>query len=106
MARVSREVMKRNHLTNDDVAWVVPHQANMRIIQAVSEYTEVPMDKVMVTIEKYGNISSATIPICLWEYEPKLKKGDKLILSSFGAGYTWGAVYLVWGYDGATAPRR
>ena len=106
MARVSREVMKRNHLTNDDVAWVVPHQANMRIIQAVSEYTDVPMDKVMVTIQKYGNISSATIPICLWEYESKLKKGDKLILSSFGAGYTWGAVYLVWGYDGATAPRR
>ena len=106
MARVSREVMKRNGLTNEDVAWVVPHQANMRIIQAVSEYTGVPMDKVMVTIQEYGNMSSATIPICLWKYEPKLKKGDKLVLSSFGAGYTWGAVYLTWAYDGATAPRR
>ena len=106
MARVSREVMQRNGLTKDDVAWVVPHQANKRIIDAVADYTDVPMDKVMVTIEKYGNISSATIPICLWEYEDQLKKGDKLILSSFGAGYTWGSVYLTWAYDGSSAPQK
>lgn len=93
------EVMKRNNLSYEDISWVVPHQANLRIIDAVARMMEVPMDRVMVNIEKVGNTSSATIPICLWENEDKLKKGDNLILTSFGAGFTWGAIYLKWAYD-------
>jgi len=93
------EVMNRNNLSHDDVQWVVPHQANMRIIDAVARRMEVPTEKVMVNIEKYGNTSAATIPLCLWDYEPKLKKGDNIILTAFGAGFTWGAVYLKWGYN-------
>lgn len=93
------EVMKRNNLLNDDVQWVVPHQANMRIIDAVARRMEVPMEKVMVNIEKYGNTSAGTIPLCLWDYESQLKKGDNIILTAFGAGFTWGAVYLKWGYN-------
>lgn len=99
MSDVCEQVMKRNNLTNNDIAWVVPHQANRRIIDMVGRYLKVPQEKVMINIEKYGNTSSATIPICLWEWEKKLHKGDNLILTSFGAGYTWGAVYLKWGYD-------
>ena len=99
MSDVCEQVMKRNNLTNNDIAWVVPHQANRRIIDMVGRYLKVPQEKVMINIEKYGNTSSATIPICLWEWEKKLRKGDNLILTSFGAGYTWGAVYLKWGYD-------
>lgn len=99
MARCSAEMMRRNKLKHEDLAWVVPHQANKRIINAVADYLDMPLEKVMVNIEKYGNTSSATIPICLWEWEKKLKKGDKLLLTSFGAGFTWGAVYLVWAYD-------
>lgn len=94
------KIMKRNNLTESDINWVVPHQANLRIIDMVASLLKVDPSKVMINIEKYGNTSSATIPICLAEWENKLKKGDKLILTSFGAGYTWGAVYLVWGYDG------
>lgn len=93
------EIMERNHLTREDVTWVVPHQANMRIITATAKRVSLDMEKVMLTIEKYGNTSSATIPICLWEYEKRLKKGDTLILTSFGAGFTYGSVYLKWGYD-------
>ena len=98
MEESCRKLMERNGLTKEDIAWVVPHQANLRIIDMVTRMLGVPKEKVMINIQKYGNTSSATIPICLTEWEPKLKKGDKLILTSFGAGYTWGAVYLVWGY--------
>jgi len=93
------EIMRRNNLSHDDIQWVVPHQANMRIIDAVARRMEVPMEKVMVNIEKYGNTSAATIPLCLWDYESRLKKGDNMILTAFGAGFTWGAVYLKWGYN-------
>ncbi len=99
MATSCRKVMERNNLTDNDIAWVVPHQANLRIIDAVARMMSVPMDRVMVNIENRGNTSAATIPICLWENEKNLKKGDKLILTSFGAGFTWGAMYLIWGYD-------
>ena len=100
MADVSVDLMKRNGLTSEDIAWIVPHQANMRIIEAVQQRANVPMEKVMVNIDRYGNTSAATIPICLAEYEPKLKKGDNILLAAFGAGFTWGVVYLKWGYDG------
>ncbi len=98
MADVSEEVMKKNGLTSDDVAWLVPHQANLRIINATANRMGLDKDKVMVNIDKYGNTTAATIPICLseWYDNGKIKKGDNLILSSFGAGFTWGAVYLKW----------
>ncbi|MDR2131040.1 MAG: ketoacyl-ACP synthase III [Odoribacteraceae bacterium] len=99
MADVSVEIMKRNHLTSDDVAWLVPHQANMRIITATGERMGLPAEKVMVNIQRYGNTTSATIPLCLYEWEEQLKKGDNLILAAFGAGFTWGAIYLKWGYN-------
>lgn len=99
MSSSCEELLKRNNLTHEDLAWVVPHQANKRIIDSVAKYLSVPMEKVMVNIHKYGNISSATIPICLWEWEKQLHKGDKLVFTSFGAGYTWGAMYVVWAYD-------
>ena len=89
-------IMKRNNLTVDDIAYLIPHQANMRIIEAVADRAGVPLDKVLVNIETTGNTSAASIPICLDEYRDKLKKGDKLILTAFGAGFTWGAMYLVW----------
>ncbi len=98
MADVSVELMERNHLTKDDVAWLVPHQANIRIIEAVGNRMGLPPEKVMVNIHKYGNTSAGTIPVCLHEWEPKLKKGDNIILSAFGAGFTWGAIYLKWAY--------
>lgn len=100
MADVSVEIMQKNNLSKDDVDWLVPHQANMRIIDAAIDRTGLPRDKVMINIEKYGNTSAGTIPLCLWEWEPKLKKGDNIILTAFGAGFTWGAVYLKWAYDG------
>jgi len=93
------EVMKRHNLTLDDIDWIVPHQANIRIIQAVAERMGVPIEKVMVNIEKYGNTSCGTIPLCLRDWESQLHKGDKLILTAFGGGFTWGATYLKWGYD-------
>ncbi len=99
MSSSCREVMTRNGLKDSDISWVVPHQANLRIIDAVARMMAVPMERVMVNIENCGNTSSATIPICLWENEHKLKKGDNLILTSFGAGFTWGSIYLKWGYD-------
>lgn len=100
MADVSVEIMERNNLTADDLAWLVPHQANLRIIGATAERMDLDKEKVMINIERYGNTTSATIPLCLWEWEKQLKKGDNIILAAFGAGFTWGAVYLKWGYDG------
>lgn len=103
MADAASTIMERNGLSKDDVAWFIPHQANWRIIDAVARRLDVPMDRVIVNIERYGNTSAGTIPICLWEWEKNLKKGDNLILAAFGAGFTWGALYLKWGYDGANA---
>jgi len=100
MADVSVEMMRRNNLKADDVSWLVPHQANKRIIQAVSERMQLPESKVMMNIHKYGNTTAGTIPLCLWDYQSKLKKGDNLILSAFGGGFTWGSVFLKWAYDG------
>lgn len=99
MADVSAEIMERNHLTNEDVDWFVPHQANLRIIDAAAKRMGLSSDKVMINIEKYGNSSAGTIPTCLHEWESKLKKGDNIILAAFGAGFTWGSVYLKWAYD-------
>ncbi len=99
MSSSCRDIMQRNGLSYEDVAWVVPHQANLRIIDAVAREMKVPMERVMVNIEYRGNTSSATIPLCLWEFEKKLHKGDNLILTSFGAGFTWGAVYVKWAYE-------
>ena len=99
MSSSCRAIMERNELADADVAWVVPHQANLRIIDAVAREMKVPMERVMVNIEYRGNTSSATIPLCLWEFEKKLHKGDNLILTSFGAGFTWGAVYVKWAYE-------
>ena len=100
MADVSVEIMEKNGLTPETLTWLVPHQANMRIIEAVARRMGIPKEKVMINIEKYGNTTAATIPLCLWEWESQLNKGDNLILSAFGGGYTWGAIYLKWAYDG------
>lgn len=99
MADVSEEMMKKHNLTSDDIAWLVPHQANMRIIEATAHRMKLPKEKVMINIQKYGNTTAATIPLCLWEWESKLKKGDNIILSAFGAGFTWGSIYLKWAYN-------
>ena len=96
MLTSSLDVMKRNNLSADDVDYLIPHQANLRIIEAVAQRANFPMDKVLVNIEHTGNTSAASIPLCLDEYKNKLKKGDKLILTAFGAGFTWGAMYVVW----------
>ncbi|MGD1843376.1 MAG: beta-ketoacyl-ACP synthase III [Thermonemataceae bacterium] len=100
MAQVSHEIMERNHLQPEDIAWLVPHQANKRIIDATAQRMGLPDEKVMITIDKYGNTTNATIPLCLRDYESKLKKGDNLVLAAFGGGFTWGALYLKWAYDG------
>jgi 3-oxoacyl-[acyl-carrier-protein] synthase-3 len=99
MADVSVEMMKRHNMTADDIAYLVPHQANMRIISATAKRMGLDPEKVMINIEKYGNTTAATLPLCLSDYEHKLKKGDNLILATFGAGFTWGAIYLKWAYD-------
>lgn len=99
MADVAAEVMERNNLTADDIAWLVPHQANKRIIDATAARTGVSEDKVIVNIQRYGNTTNATIPLCLWEWENKFKKGDNLILAAFGGGFTWGSLYIKWGYN-------
>lgn len=99
MADVAAEIMERNQLTADDVAWLVPHQANKRIIDATANRMGVTSEKVMLNIHKYGNTTSGTIPLCLWDYESQLKKGDNLILAAFGGGFTWGAVYVKWMLD-------
>ncbi|MCY4778121.1 ketoacyl-ACP synthase III [Sphingobacterium sp. UT-1RO-CII-1] len=99
MAEVAAEVMSRNNLSSEDVNWLVPHQANKRIIDATAERAGLPEEKVMINIHKYGNTTSGTIPLCLWEWEDKLKKGDNLILAAFGGGFTWGSIYLKWAYN-------
>jgi 3-oxoacyl-[acyl-carrier-protein] synthase-3 len=101
MAEVSQEIMSRNNLRADMVDWLVPHQANKRIIESTAERMGLPMERVMMVIQKYGNTTAATIPLCLWDYEDKLKAGDRMILAAFGGGFTWGAAYLTWAYDGA-----
>ena len=98
MADVSVEMMERNNLTSDDIAWLVPHQANLRIIDATARRMGLDPAKVMINIQKYGNTTSATIPLCLWEWENQLKKGDNVILSAFGGGFTWGSIYVKWAY--------
>ena len=100
MSEITATIAEKNGLTKDNINWVIPHQANMRIIDAVASRLEVPMEKVMVNIQRYGNTSAGTLPLCLWDYEEKLKKGDNLIFTAFGAGFTYGAVYVKWGYDG------
>ena len=99
MADVSAQIMERNNLSSEDVDWLVPHQANLRIIDATANRMGLPKEKVMINIEKYGNTTAGTIPLCLWEWENKLKKGDNVVLSAFGGGFTWGSVYLKWAYD-------
>ncbi len=99
MADVSAEIMQKNNLSSDDVAWLVPHQANKRIIDATARRMGVGDEKVMLNIEKYGNTTNGTIPLCLWEWENQLNKGDNIILAAFGGGFTWGAIYLKWAYD-------
>jgi 3-oxoacyl-[acyl-carrier-protein] synthase-3 len=99
MSDVSLELMQRHNLSADDIAWLVPHQANMRIIDATANRLGLPLEKVMINIQKYGNTTAGTIPLCLWEWEKQLKKGDNLILAAFGGGFTWGAVWLKWAYN-------
>ncbi len=99
MAEVGTELMRRNRLTSDQLDWLVPHQANRRIIEATAERMKLDPKQVMITIHKYGNTTAATIPLCLWDYEDKLKAGDRLILAAFGGGFTWGGAYLTWAYD-------
>lgn len=99
MAEVSYEIMQRNNLTSDDVNWLVPHQANLRIIDATADRMGLDKSKVLVNIQKYGNTTSGTLPLCLYDFEKQFKKGDNLILSTFGGGFTWGSIYLKWAYD-------
>jgi 3-oxoacyl-[acyl-carrier-protein] synthase-3 len=99
MADVSVEVMKRNNIKPKELKWLVPHQANMRIIEAVARRMQIEKEQVMINIHKYGNTTAATIPLCLWEYESQIQKGDNIILAAFGGGFTWGAIYLKWAYD-------
>ncbi|MEI6852723.1 MAG: beta-ketoacyl-ACP synthase III [Bacteroidota bacterium] len=100
MADISVDMMKKHHLTAENLDWLVPHQANLRIIDATARRMGLTSEKVMINIEKYGNTTGATLPLCLWEWEPKLKKGDNIILVAFGAGFTWGVTYLKWAYNG------
>ncbi len=99
MADVSAEIMEKNNLKPEDIAWLVPHQANLRIIDATGRRMGLSPEKVMINIQNYGNTTAATIPLCIWEYENRLKKGDVLILAAFGGGFTWGSIYLKWAYD-------
>ena len=101
MSEITAAIAEKNGLTKGNINWVIPHQANMRIIDAVASRLAVPMEKVMVNIQRYGNTSAGTLPLCLWDYEKHLKKGDNLIFTAFGAGFTYGAVYVKWGYDGS-----
>ncbi|SDG79032.1 beta-ketoacyl-ACP synthase III [Winogradskyella thalassocola] len=99
MADVAEKIMKRNDLTNDDIAWLAAHQANKRIIDATANRIELEEDKVMMNIQRYGNTTSATLPLLLFDYESQLKKGDKIIFAAFGGGFTWGSIYLKWAYN-------
>jgi 3-oxoacyl-[acyl-carrier-protein] synthase-3 len=105
MAGSVREVVTRNNMTLDDVDWFVPHQANKRILEAIADRLRIPHEKVMLTLQKYGNTTAATIPLCLWDYEAKLKAGDRMVFAAFGGGFTWGSAYLNWAYDGAEAAK-
>ncbi|TAF53288.1 MAG: ketoacyl-ACP synthase III [Sphingobacteriia bacterium] len=98
MADVSAELLERNGLTGDDIAWLVPHQANLRIIDATANRMGLPKEKVMVNIQRYGNTTAGTLPLCLWDWEKQLKKGDNLVLAAFGGGFTWGATWVKWAY--------
>ncbi len=98
MAEAAAEIMERNNLTAKNVDWLVPHQANKRIIDATANRMGIGSEKVMVNIERYGNTTNGTIPLCLWEWESKLKKGDNLVLAAFGGGFTWGSAYIKWAY--------
>ena len=100
MTSTMAEIMQRNRLTINDIDWIVPHQANKRIIQSVTDFSGAPPEKVMVNIHKYGNTTAATLPLCLWDYESQLRKGDNLLLTAFGGGFTWGTVLVKWAYDG------
>ncbi len=100
MADVAVEIMQRNNLSSDDIDWLVPHQANLRIIEATARRMKLPKEKVMINIQRYGNTTNGTIPMCLYEWEDQLKKGDNIVLAAFGGGFTWGAIYLKWAYDG------
>ncbi len=100
MADTAVEIMERNNLTSDRINWLVPHQANNRIIEATAQRMNLPKEKVMINIQRYGNTTAATLPLCLMDYESQLRKGDNIILATFGAGFTWGAIYLKWAYDG------
>ncbi len=100
MADVSVEIMERNNIAPDELNWLVPHQANMRIIEATARRMGIKKEQVMINIQRYGNTTAATLPLCLWEWEEKLNKGDNLIFATFGAGFTWGSIYVKWGYDG------
>lgn len=93
-------LIERNHLSKEEIDWVIPHQANQRIIAAVTQRLGIPPEKVMVNIERYGNTSAGTLPLCLWDFENKFKKGDNLIFTAFEAGFAWGAIYVKWGYNG------
>jgi 3-oxoacyl-[acyl-carrier-protein] synthase-3 len=99
MAEVSAQIMERNQLKADDVTWLVPHQANLRIIDATAERMGLSKEKVMINIDHFGNTTNGTLPLLLWEWETKLKKGDNLILSAFGGGFTWGSIFIKWAYD-------
>jgi 3-oxoacyl-[acyl-carrier-protein] synthase-3 len=99
MADVSAEIMEKNNLTSENVDWLVPHQANLRIIDATANRMGLPKEKVMINIQRYGNTTAGTLPLCLWDWESQLKKGDNVILSAFGGGFTWGAIYLKWAYN-------
>jgi 3-oxoacyl-[acyl-carrier-protein] synthase-3 len=99
MADVSAELLEKNNLTGEDIAWLVPHQANLRIIDATANRMGLAKEKVMINIERYGNTTAATIPLCLWEWEKKLHKGENIILAAFGGGFTWGAIWLKWAYE-------
>lgn len=99
MSEVAAQVMEKNNLKPEDIAWLVPHQANKRIIEATANRCGIPMERVMLNIEKYGNTTNGTLPLCLWEYESRMKKGDNILLAAFGGGFTWGAVLLKWAYD-------
>jgi 3-oxoacyl-[acyl-carrier-protein] synthase-3 len=106
MAEVAAEVAQRNNLTAENINWLVPHQANKRIIDATAARIGLSSDKVMMNIERYGNTTAGTIPLLLWDYESQLKKGDNLIFAAFGGGFTWGASYLRWAYNGASVARK
>ena len=99
MAHVAKEIMDKNDLKGSDIAWLVPHQANKRIIDATAKLMQVPKDKIMMNISRYGNTTGGTIPLCLWDYESQLKKGDNLILAAFGGGFTWASIYVKWAYN-------